>query len=294
MCCAIIFVRLLLLGAPQPIGDGGRLDTKTGQYVYGYAKHRRDALPGASFIGFTGTPIEKVDANTQETFGGYVSIYDIEDAKEDKATVPIYYESRLAKLDINREEIDRLNKDVEEVIEDEEDVSARESTKGKWAELAKLVGAKERVEEIAAGSGGPSCAHLYDSGKLDDLVRYQRDSGVKASPEVMETSAQWKPAEVAPASGGKELFAMQCAACHGPNGLGNGPLSLEFARKPANLVSGPFVWTPAGESLDLRIARVIKFGLVGTDMPGHEVLTDAQVLALKEHVLELRAGRTEE
>ena len=86
----------------------------------------------------------------QETFGGYVSIYDIEGAKEDKATVPIYYESHLAKLDINREEIDRLNKDVEEVIEDEEDVSARESTKGKWAELAKLVGAKERVEEIAA------------------------------------------------------------------------------------------------------------------------------------------------
>jgi type I restriction enzyme R subunit len=131
-------------------GTKGRLDTKTGKYVYGYAKHMRDALPGASFIGFTGTQIEKADANTQETFGGYVSIYDIEDAKEDKATVPIYYESRLAKLDINREEIDALNQNVEEVIEDEEDISARESTKGKWAELAKLVGAKERVEEIAA------------------------------------------------------------------------------------------------------------------------------------------------
>ncbi|HEX8295037.1 MAG TPA: DEAD/DEAH box helicase family protein [Chthoniobacteraceae bacterium] len=93
------------------------------KYVFGYAKHMRDALPGASFIGFTGTPIEQADANTLETFGGYVSIYDIEDAKEDKATVPIYYESRLAKLDINRAEIDALNKDVEEVIEDEEDVS---------------------------------------------------------------------------------------------------------------------------------------------------------------------------
>jgi type I restriction enzyme R subunit len=66
-------------------GTKGRLDTKTGRYVYGYAKHMRDALPGASFIGFTGTPIEKADANTQETFGGYVSIYDTEDAKEDKA-----------------------------------------------------------------------------------------------------------------------------------------------------------------------------------------------------------------
>jgi type I restriction enzyme R subunit len=119
------------------------------KYVFGYAKHMRDALPGASFIGFTGTPIEKEDADTKATFGGYVSVYDIEDAKNDKATVPIYYESRLAKLDINREEIDRLNQDVEEVIEDEEDVAARENTKGKWAQLAKLVGAKERVEEIA-------------------------------------------------------------------------------------------------------------------------------------------------
>lgn len=120
------------------------------KYVFGYAKHMRDALPGASFIGFTGTPIEQADANTLETFGGYVSIYDIEDEKTDKATVPIYYESRLAKLDINRAEIDALNKDVEEVIEDEEDVSARESTKSKWAALATLVGAKERVNEIAA------------------------------------------------------------------------------------------------------------------------------------------------
>lgn len=82
-------------------------------------------------IGFTGTPIEKV-----ESFGGYVSNDDIEEANKDKATVPIYYESRMAKLDINREEADWLNKDVEEVIEDEEDISARESCKGKWMELA--------------------------------------------------------------------------------------------------------------------------------------------------------------
>jgi type I site-specific restriction-modification system R (restriction) subunit len=135
-------------------GLKAKLNTETGFYVYGYAKQMRDAMPSASFIGFTGTPIEKQDANTQATFGGYVSIYNIEDAKEGKATVPIYYESRLAKLDINREEIDAPKKDVEEVIEDEEDLPARESTKGKWAELAKLVGAKERVEAIAAEFGG--------------------------------------------------------------------------------------------------------------------------------------------
>ncbi|MCF7675641.1 MAG: HsdR family type I site-specific deoxyribonuclease, partial [Akkermansiaceae bacterium] len=131
-------------------GLKAKLNKKTGAYDYGFAKHMRDALPQASFIGFTGTPIEKADANTQVVFGGYVSIYDIEDAKNDKATVPIYYESRLAKLDINREEIDALNKNVEEVIEDEEDGNVRENTKGKWAQLSKLVGAEDRVKELAA------------------------------------------------------------------------------------------------------------------------------------------------
>lgn len=75
----------------------GRLNTKTGQYVFGYAKHLRDALPNASFIGFTGTPIERDDKDTRGVFGDHVSIYDIQDAVDDKATVPIYYESRLAR-----------------------------------------------------------------------------------------------------------------------------------------------------------------------------------------------------
>jgi type I restriction enzyme R subunit len=130
-------------------GLKARLDTKTGQYVYGYAKHMRDALPAASFIGFTGTPIAKEDKDTRGVFGEYVSIYDIQDAVEDHATVQIYYESRLAKLDVNQAEIEKLNEDVEEVIEDEEDIAARENTKSKWAELAKLVGAKPRLEQVA-------------------------------------------------------------------------------------------------------------------------------------------------
>jgi type I restriction enzyme R subunit len=120
------------------------------KYVFGYAKHMRDALPEASFIGFTGTPISAEDRDTQAVFGGYVSVYDIQDAVDDGATVPIYYESRLARLDINRTEIDELNKEVEEVIEDEEDVATREQTKSKWAELAKLVGAEPRLKQVAA------------------------------------------------------------------------------------------------------------------------------------------------
>jgi type I restriction enzyme R subunit len=172
-------------------GMKAKLNKKTGNYTFGFAKHMRDALPQASFIGFTGTPIEKDDANTKATFGDYVSIYDIEDAKNDKATVPIYYESRLAKLDINREEIDRLNKDVEEVIEDEEDVAARENTKGKWAELAKLVGAKERVQEIAADL----VAHYETRTSVLEgkamIVAMSRDICVSLFDEIIALRPEW-------------------------------------------------------------------------------------------------------
>lgn len=125
------------------------LDQKTGQYKVGYAKHLRDAIPNATFIGFTGTPIASEDKDTRAVFGDYVSIYDIQDAVDDGATVPIYYESRLAKLDINQEAIEALNDEVEEVIEDEEDISTREQTKGKWAALEKLVGSEPRVKQVA-------------------------------------------------------------------------------------------------------------------------------------------------
>ncbi len=130
-------------------GLKARLDTKTGRYIFGYAKHMRDAIPNASFIGFTGTPISLEDKDTRAVFGDYVSIYDIQDAVDDGATVPIYYESRLAKLDINREAIEELSDEVEEVIEDEEDISLREKTKSKWAALEKLVGSEPRLQEVA-------------------------------------------------------------------------------------------------------------------------------------------------
>lgn len=125
--------------------DGNVIDRK---YTFGYSKHMRDALPEASFIGFTGTPIDIADKDTRAVFGDYVSIYDIQDAVDDGATVPIYYESRLAKLDINTADIESLNDDVDEVIEDEEDIAERESTKSKWAALEKLVGSEPRMEQV--------------------------------------------------------------------------------------------------------------------------------------------------
>ena len=89
-------------------------------FIDGYARHMRDALPNASFIGFTGTPIELEDANTRAVFGDYISVYDIERSVEDRATVPIYYESRLAKLTLDEAERPKINPDFEEVTEGEE------------------------------------------------------------------------------------------------------------------------------------------------------------------------------
>ncbi|MCX8039943.1 MAG: type I restriction endonuclease subunit R, partial [Planctomycetota bacterium] len=126
------------------------LDRQSGQYRYGFAKHLRDALPNATFVGFTGTPVEADDRDTRAVFGDYVSIYDIQDAVDDGATVPIYYESRLAKLDINQAQIEELSEQVEELFEDEEDVARREAAKSKWAALEKLVGAAPRIRQVAA------------------------------------------------------------------------------------------------------------------------------------------------
>ncbi|MPW31897.1 HsdR family type I site-specific deoxyribonuclease [Agarivorans sp. B2Z047] len=124
--------------------------TVTGyKFVYGYAKYLRDALPNASFIGFTGTPISMDDKDTRGVFGEYVSIYDIQDAVDDGATVPIYYESRLAKLDINQDDIEQLNDKVEEEIGEDEETADREKAKSQWAALEKLVGAEPRIEQVA-------------------------------------------------------------------------------------------------------------------------------------------------
>lgn len=126
------------------------LDQKTGRYKYGFAKHLRDALKNATFVGFTGTPIESADHDTRAVFGDYVSIYDIQDAVDDGATVPIYYESRLAKLNLKPAEMETLNAEVEEVFEDEEDAALKEAEKTRWAALEKLVGAQPRVNQVAA------------------------------------------------------------------------------------------------------------------------------------------------
>ncbi len=118
-------------------------------FVDGFARHMRDALPNASFIGFTGTPIELTDKNTRAVFGNYISIYDIYQAVQDGATVPIYYESRLAKLELNQSERPTLDKDFDEITEGEEQEN-KEKLKSKWAALEAVVGAEKRVGLVAA------------------------------------------------------------------------------------------------------------------------------------------------
>lgn len=117
-------------------------------FIDGFARHMHDALPHASFIGFTGTPIELKDANTRAVFGDYISVYDIQRAVEDKATVPIYYESRLAKLALDETMRPYIDCDFEDATEGEE-VEKKEQLKTRWAQLEAMVGTKHRLELIA-------------------------------------------------------------------------------------------------------------------------------------------------
>jgi type I restriction enzyme R subunit len=117
-------------------------------FIDGFARHMRDALPHASFVGFTGTPIEKTDANTRAVFGDYISVYDIQRAVFDGATVPIYYESRLAKLELKDSERPKIDPKFEEVTEGEE-VERKEKLKSRWAQLEAVVGSDNRVKLIA-------------------------------------------------------------------------------------------------------------------------------------------------
>lgn len=129
-------------------GFRARIEQKTGEIAYGFAKYLRDALPNASFIGFTGTPIEKDDVNTPAVFGEYIDVYDISRAVEDGATVPIYYESRLARIEIPDEEKPKIDAEIEELTEDEA-TTEQERIKRKWATVEALVGSEKRLAMVA-------------------------------------------------------------------------------------------------------------------------------------------------
>ena len=129
-------------------GFEAKTDAKTGDVKYGYAKYLRDALPNATFIGFTGTPIELDDKSTPVVFGDYIDIYDMTRAVEDGATVKIYYENRIIKLDTNEDIIDEIDDEFEEITEGQED-NEKEKYKSKWSRLEAVIGSPNRIKKLA-------------------------------------------------------------------------------------------------------------------------------------------------
>jgi type I restriction enzyme R subunit len=129
-------------------GFQAKVDIESGKISYGFAKYMRDALPNASFIGFTGTPVEADDINTPAIFGHYIDVYDISRAVEDGATVPIYYESRLARIELDTEEVPKIDDEVDELTENDPE-EEQERFKKRWSTVEALVGSDKRLELVA-------------------------------------------------------------------------------------------------------------------------------------------------
>ena len=160
-------------------------------FIDGFARHMRDAVPNASFVGFTGTPIEMEDANTQAVFGDFISIYDIRRSQEDKATVPIYYENRLAELKLDEDEKPNIDPDFEEVTEGEE-LEGKEALKTKWAQLEPVVGAENRIRQIAEDLVGHFEQRLDEMDGKAMVVCMSRRICVELYKELVKLRPDWE------------------------------------------------------------------------------------------------------
>jgi len=159
-------------------------------FIDGFARHMRDALPNASFIGFTGTPIETHDKNTRAVFGDDIDIYDIEQAVHDGATVRIYYESRLAKLELKEEDKITLDPNFEEVTEGEE-ISKKERLKTKWARLEAIVGSEKRIKQIAQDIVNHFEERLIANEGKAMIVCMSRRIAVELHDEIVKIRPKW-------------------------------------------------------------------------------------------------------
>jgi type I restriction enzyme R subunit len=163
-------------------------------YQVGYAQHLRDALPNATFVAFTGTPVSSEDRDTRAVFGDYIHVYDMQQAKEDGATVAIYFESRLAKLSLKAEELVQIDDEVDELAEDEEE-SQQAKLKSRWAALEKVVGAEPRVASVAADL----VAHYEERSKAQTgkamVVAMSREICVHLYNEIIKLRPEWHDAD---------------------------------------------------------------------------------------------------
>lgn len=175
-------------------GFRAKVDAKTGEISYGFAKYLRDALPNASFIGFTGTPIEADDVNTPAVFGNYIDVYDISRAVEDGATVPIYYESRLARIELDEDEKPKIDAEVNDLTEDDPEVE-QERFKRKWSTVEALVGSDKRLALVAQDI----VTHFEDRvAALDGkamVVCMSRRICVKLYDEIVKLRPDWHSAD---------------------------------------------------------------------------------------------------
>ena len=177
-------------------GFEAKLKGKAGHETYqvGYAQHLRDALPNATFVAFTGTPISSTDRDTRSVFGDYLHVYDMQQAKEDGATVAIYYESRLAKLSLNAVDMAQIDDEVDELTEDQE-ISEQAALKSRWAALEKVVGAEPRIASVATDL----VAHFEERSKAQTgkamIVAMSRDICVHLYDEIVRLRPDWHDAD---------------------------------------------------------------------------------------------------
>ncbi|MBF0184089.1 MAG: type I restriction endonuclease subunit R [Magnetococcales bacterium] len=177
-------------------GFAASLKGKPGQerFQAGYAQHLRDALPNATFVAFTGTPVSSEDKDTRAVFGDYIHVYDMQQAKEDGATVAIYFESRLAKLAINQEEMPLIDLEVDELAEDEEE-SQQDKLKTRWAALEKVAGAEPRLIRIATDL----VSHFEERNKAQTgkamVVAMSREICVHLYNEIIKLRPEWQDAD---------------------------------------------------------------------------------------------------
>lgn len=184
----------LTTGAGEPSQHKVEFAPTVDRYQVGYAQHLRDALPHATFVAFTGTPVSGEDRDTRAVFGDYISVYDMQQAKEDGATVAIYYESRLAKLGLKADELATIDDEVDELAEDEEE-SQQAKLKSRWAALEKVVGAEPRIASVAADL----VAHFEERGKAQTgkamVVGMSRDICVHLYNEIIKLRPDWHSAD---------------------------------------------------------------------------------------------------
>ena len=177
-------------------GFEAKLKGKPGDehYQVGYAQHMRDALPNATFVAFTGTPVASEDRDTRAVFGDYIHVYDMQQAKEDGATVAIYYESRLAKLGLNESDLSQIDDEVDELTEDEEE-SEQARLKSRWTALEQLVGAEPRVRQVAADL----VTHFETRNSAQPgkamVVAMSRDICVRLYDEIVRLRPEWHDAD---------------------------------------------------------------------------------------------------